>query len=192
MELVNAVLGIFAAFGLSSSAGLNAYLPLLIVGLMSRFTNLLELNEPYDLLGNAWVIAAVVILLIVEFFADKVPAINHINDVIQTLVRPVAGAILFAASTNVVTTINPVFAMILGLVVAGTVHAAKSVLLRPAVTATTGGVANPIVSVVEDIVAAIVSFLSIVVPVIIAALVIIVTAWFVFWMYRRSQQRAVI
>ncbi len=192
MELVNAVLGIFAAFGLSSSAGLNAYLPLLIVGLMSRFTNLLELSEPYDLLGNGWVIAAVVMLLIVEFFADKVPAINHINDVIQTLVRPVAGAILFAASTNVVTTINPVFAMILGLVVAGTVHAAKSLLLRPAVTATTGGVANPIVSVVEDIVSAIVSFLSIVVPVIIAALVIIVTAWFVFRMYRRSQQRAVI
>lgn len=52
MELVNAVLGIFAAFGLSSSAGLNAYLPLLIVGLMSRFTNLLELSEPYDLLAN--------------------------------------------------------------------------------------------------------------------------------------------
>ena len=191
MEIMNAVLGIFAAFGLSSSAGLNAYLPLLIVGLMSRFTNLLELGEPYDLLGNWWVIAAVVILLIVEFFADKLPAVNHINDVIQTLVRPAAGAILFAASTNIVTTINPVFAMILGLVVAGTVHAAKSVLLRPAVTATTGGVANPIVSVLEDIVSAVVSFLSIVVPVIIAAL-IIMTAWFVFWMYRRSQRRAVI
>ena len=137
-------------------------------------------------------IVAVVILLIVEFFADKVPAVNHINDVIQTLVRPVAGAILFAASTKVVTTINPIFAMILGLVVAGTVHAAKSLLLRPAVTATTGGVANPIVSLVEDAVSAIVSFLSIVVPVIIAALVIIVTAWFVFWMYRRSHRRTAI
>ncbi|MFQ5410235.1 MAG: DUF4126 domain-containing protein [Anaerolineales bacterium] len=192
MEIVNAVLGVFAAFGLSSSAGLNAYLPLLIVGLAARFTNLLELGEPYDLLANWWVLGAVTILLAIEFFADKVPAVNHVNDIVQTFVRPAAGAILFAASTNVVTSINPVFAMMLGLVVAGTIHAAKSALLRPAVTAVTGGVGNPVVSVIEDIVAAIVSFLAIVVPVIIAALVIVVTAWIVLLLYRRSQRRAVV
>jgi len=75
---------ILAAFGLSSSAGLNAYLPLLVVALAARFTNLIELKSPWDTLENPWVIGALVVLLTIEFFADKIPAVNHANDAIQT------------------------------------------------------------------------------------------------------------
>jgi hypothetical protein len=177
---------ILAAFGLSGSAGLNAYLPLLIVALAARFTDFIKLNSPWDVLENGWVILALSLLLIIEFFADKIPAVNHINDAIQTFVRPTAGAVLFAASTSGVGSVDPVVGFILGLIVAGGVHATKSAVVRPAVTATTGGMANPVVSVAEDVVAGIVSILAIVLPVIISAVIVLFTALIIWWLWRRS------
>jgi len=184
---VDALMGILSAFGLSASAGLNAYVPLLIVAVVGRFTNWIHLSPPWDTLSNGWVIAALVVLGMIEFFADKIPAVNHVNDALQTFVRPAAGAVLFAASTQVVTNIQPVIALIAGLVVAGSVHAVKSGAVRPAVTATTGGVANAPVSLAEDLIALVVSILSVVVPVVIAAVIILLTAYGVWWLWRRSE-----
>ena len=187
MEVITNVL---AAFGLSSSAGLNAYIPLLVVALAARFTNLITLKAPWDTLENPWVIGALVVLLVVEFFADKIPAVNHANDAIQTLIRPVAGAVLFASSVNVISDIHPALAMILGLLVAGTVHAAKSMVVRPAVTATTGGMANPLVSAAEDVAAVGISILAVVLPVLISALIVMATAFIIWWFWRRSNRAA--
>ena len=92
--------GIFTAFGLSASAGLNAYIPLLLVGLLARYTDLINLSKPWDTLASPWIILMLCLLVIVEMVADKVPAVNHVNDLIQTLIRPAAGAIAFAASAN--------------------------------------------------------------------------------------------
>ena len=178
---------ILAAFGLSSSAGLNAYLPLLVVALAARFTNLIQLKSPWDALESPWVIGALTVLLAVEFFADKVPAVNHINDLIQTFIRPTAGAILFASTTQVVTNMNPVVAIILGLLVAGTVHVAKSAVIRPAVTATTGGLGTPVVSLMEDGVALVVSLASVIVPVLVAAIIILLTALVIWLMWRHAR-----
>jgi precorrin-3B methylase len=183
---VEIITNILSAFGLSSSAGLNAYLPLLIVALTARFTNWLTLRSPWDTLESPWVIGTLLVLLLIEFFADKTPAINHVNDVVQTFVRPAAGAILFAASTDVVSDVDPVVALILGLLTAGTVHAAKSVVVRPAVTATTGGAANPIVGLAEDFTAISVSLVAILLPVILLAAMIVVIAVFLWWLWRRS------
>jgi hypothetical protein len=180
--------GIFSAFGLSASAGLNAYIPLLVISLVARFSNLIQLSSPWDTLTNGWVIALLVILSVVEFFADKVPAVNHINDAIQTFVRPVAGAIVFAASAKVITDIHPVLSLAAGLLVAGGVHAAKSVAVRPAVTATTAGAGNVPVSVAEDVVATIVSLLAVIVPVMISVILILVAAGMLWWAWRRSNQ----
>ena len=176
MELIN----VFSAFGLSASAGLNAYIPLLTISLLAKFTNLIQLREPWNVLTDWWIIGVLVFLSLIEFFADKVPAVNHINDVIQTFVRPAAGAVAFAASANVVSSVHPVLAMGMGLLISGTVHAAKAGLLRPAVTATTGGTANVAVSMAEDFVSFGISVLSIVIPVVIAAIIILVTAWIIF------------
>jgi hypothetical protein len=123
---------------------------------------------------------------VVEFFADKIPVVNHINDVIQTVIRPAAGAILFAASAQVVTEISPVLSVIAGLLIAGGVHTVKTVAVRPAVTATTGGAGNVPVSLAEDVVATIISILAVVVPVVIAALIIIGTSFVVWWLWRRA------
>lgn len=180
--------GVLTAFGLSASAGLNAYIPLLVVALLARFTNLIKLQAPWDVLTSWWIIGLLVVLSLIEFFADKIPAVNHINDLIQTFIRPAAGAIAFAASAHVVTDVSPVLSIGAGLLVAGGVHAVKAVAIRPAVTATTGGIANVPVSMAEDLTSTIVSILAVVVPVFIACLLVLITAWIVWRMYRRRSR----
>lgn len=182
------LMGIFSAFGLSASAGLNAYIPLLVIALLARFTDLLELSSPWNALESWWVIGLLLVLSVVEFFADKVPAVNHVNDLIQTFVRPAAGAIVFASSAKVVTDIHPVLSLACGLLVAGGVHAAKSLAVRPAVTATTGGAGNVPVSILEDLVSTVLSILSVVIPVLIAMIAILVTSWLVWRMWRRANR----
>ncbi len=187
---MNVLLGIFSAFGLSASAGLNAYIPLLIVGVLAHYTDLIHLSAPWDLLANPWILILLGILLIIEMLADKVPVVNHINDLIQTIVRPAAGAVAFAASTDVIHGINPVLAMACGLLVAGSVHVVKSAAVRPLVTATTAGAGNVPVSIAEDVTSTIVSFLSILVPVAIAVLVAIIILFIIWWWARRRSAAA--
>lgn len=176
---------IFTAFGLAASAGLNAYIPLLVVSLLGKFTNLFELTQPWDALESWWVIGVLVLLSGVEFFADKVPVVNHINDAIQTFVRPAAGAILFAASAKVVTDISPIFAAVMGILVAGSVHAVKSAAVRPAVTAATGGAGNVPVSILEDVSSTVFSIIAVVIPALVIAVIIVISAFVVWWIWRR-------
>ncbi len=182
---------IFTAFGLSVSAGLNAYIPLLVVSLVAKYTDFIILKSPWDTLTSWWVIGALLVLSLIEFFADKVPAVNHLNDAIQTFVRPVAGAVVFAASADVAE-VHPVLAMVAGLLIAGGVHAAKSVAVRPAVTATTGGAGNVPVSILEDVVSTILSILAIIIPIIIGAIIIVITAFFVWWLWRRANRQELV
>jgi len=185
---MDALLGIFSAFGLSASAGLNAYIPLLVIGVIAHYTTLIKLNPPYDVLANPYILILIGILLIIEMLADKVPLVNHINDLVQTFVRPVAGAIAFAASTNIVTGINPILALACGLLVAGSVHVVKSAAVRPLVTATTAGAGNVPVSVAEDVTSTVVSLLSILVPIAIAILVIIAIVFLIWWWARKTSR----
>ncbi len=181
--------GIFTAFGLSASAGLNAYIPLLIVGLIGHyFPQTLTLAKPWDTLSNPWIILFLCILVIIEMLADKIPAVNHVNDLIQTFIRPAAGAIAFAASAHVVTNVHPVLALAAGLLIAGTVHVAKAGALRPAVTATTGGAGNVPVSIAEDIVSTVLSVVAIILPILVGTLLIVLAAFIVYWLYRRSNR----
>mgnify|MGYP001128129974 CR=1 FL=1 len=182
------LLNVLSAFGLSVSAGLNAYIPLLVVSILAKYTELIQLKAPWDALTSWWTIGVLLFLSLIEFFADKIPAVNHINDMIQTVVRPVAGAIVFAASANVITEIHPVLSLALGLLVAGGVHTVKAAAVRPAVSATTGGTGNVPVSIMEDLISTIISILAVVVPVVIASLLIIITAWIVFRMQRRKRK----
>jgi hypothetical protein len=183
------IFSIFSAFGLSASAGLNAYIPLLIVALLAKFTDLIKLSKPWDALTSWWVIGLLAILSAIEFFADKFPAVNHVNDAIQTVVRPAAGAIIFAASAQVITDVHPVLSLALGLLVAGSVHTVKSVAVRPVITATTGGAANVPVSILEDFISTVLSFLSVVVPVLVACILILISAWIAWWIFNRKRNR---
>jgi hypothetical protein len=177
--MIEAVSGIAGAIGLSTSAGLNAYLPLLIVGLVARYTDLINLNGPWDMLTNGWVLAVLAVLLLVEMTADKIPAVDSLNDVIQTAGRPLAGAILFAAGSGIVGELHPVLAFIAGLLIAGGVHAAKTAV-RPVVTVITGGMGNWLVSLLEDMLSFIIVVVAILVP-LLALLMIAAVVLFFVW-----------
>ena len=181
---------LLTAFGLSASAGLNAYIPLLTVALTARFTNLIELTEPFDILTNGWVIGALVVLLVIEVLADKIPAVDHLNDVVGTVVRPIAGAVLFAAAAgNVLGFLDPRIAAIAGFMTAGVTHGAKATA-RPMVTATTAGVGNPVVSTLEDVAALLTSIVAILAPVLIGMALVLFVMLFVWWRARRRKATA--
>jgi hypothetical protein len=178
--------GILSAFGLSASAGLNAYIPLLVIGVLAHYTNLVKLSSPWDTLANPWILILLGVLVIIEFLADKIPAVNHINDIIQTIIRPAAGAIVFAASARVISDMHPVLALACGLLIAGSVHVVKAAAVRPAVTATTGGMANVPVSMAEDFIATVLSILSVVIPILVGAFICLVIALIIWWFWRRA------
>jgi hypothetical protein len=180
------VLGIFSAFGLAASAGLNAYIPLLVVALLGRFTDLIRLGEPWSALTNWWIIGLLAVLAAIEFVDDKLPAVNHINDIVQTFVRPTAGAILFAATTQAITQIDPILSLAAGILVAGSVHGVKSLVVRPVVTATTAGAGNVPVSMLEDGVSTAVSVVSVVSPVAVGLVAMVFIAWLLWFFWRRA------
>ncbi len=183
--MIEAFSNVFTAFGLSTAAGLNAYLPLLIVALLARYTDLITLKEPWNVLESPWIIGLLVVLLVIEVLADKVAGIDHINDTIQTFIRPAAGAILFAANGNVISDLHPVLALGFGVLAAGSVHAVKATA-RPAITVTTAGLGNPVVSVLEDIVSAALTIMAILLPIVTVLIIILAVILFLRWRRKRK------
>jgi hypothetical protein len=179
---------IFSAFGLSASAGLNAYLPLLIVAVCAKI-GWFKLEKPFDVMTSWWVIGVLIVLLLIEIFVDKIPAVDTVNDIINTLIRPAAGAVLFAASAHVITDVHPVVSIVLGLLVAGGVHVAKATI-RPVVTATTAGVGNPIVSTIEDIISGITALLAVLLPWMVLLVAVTGIVVFLNWRLKRAERRA--
>jgi hypothetical protein len=182
------VLNLFQAFGLSAASGLNAYIPLLVIGLLARFTNLIHLHEPYDMLTHPVVLIVLAVLAVLDFIGDKIPAVDHVLHLIGLVVHPVAGAVLFLAANSDTGTVNPVLAAVCGLILAGGIHAARATA-RPVATATTAGMANPLVSFAEDVVALALSILAVVVPVVAALLVLLVIVALVRFVWRRRRRR---
>jgi hypothetical protein len=163
--------------GLAAAAGMNAYIPLLVVGLANRFfPDALALPEGWAWISNWWVLGILAVLLVVEVVADKIPAVDSVNDVIQTIVRPTAGGLVFGssstASTVAVTDPAEFFAsnqwvpIVIGAIIALTVHAGKTAL-RPAANVATAGAAAPVVSTIEDVGAIGMSLLAIVAPILV-------------------------
>lgn len=164
---------ILMGLGLAAPAGLNAYIPLLALALADRATTLVTLDAPYDALSSNVGIAILVVLLTIEIAVDKVPGLDHVNDILQSFVRPAAGAIVALAATSGIVAVSPAVMVLLGVVLAGSVNAVK-VTTRPAVTLGTAGMFNPLVSIFEDLVATIASLIAIFLP----ALVLVVLALF--------------
>jgi hypothetical protein len=164
---------ILTGIGLAAPAGLNAYIPLLILALADRATTRVTLYAPYDVLSSNAGIAVLVVLLTIEVAVDKIPGLDHLNDIVQSFVRPAAGAIVALASTTGVVAVNPAVMLLLGLVLSGSVNMVK-VTSRPAVTLGTGGILNPVVSVAEDFVATAASLIAIFLP----GLVLLILALF--------------
>ncbi|HME48517.1 DUF4126 domain-containing protein [Mycobacterium sp.] len=190
---------LLTGFGLASAAGLNAYIPMLTLGLLARFTHLVALPHGWSWLENGWVLTIVAVLLAVEVVADKIPALDSINDAVQTFVRPTAGGIVFGSGTaaQTVAVSDPgAFArsgawvpVTVGAVVALIVHLGKTAV-RPAANVATAGVAAPILSTIEDIVSLTLVALAIVVPVL-ALVVVALLVWGATRIMRRRRRKPV-
>lgn len=148
MDPASTLGSLFAAFGLSAAAGLNAWIPLLALSLGGRL-GWLDLGESFEFLNSAPALGAIGACLVLDFVGDKVAGVDHLLHAAGAVVHPVAGAILFAAQTGVVGELDPTLALVLGAVVSGGVHAERSAI-RPLSTTTTAGLANPVLSLVED------------------------------------------
>lgn len=169
------MLEVLTGSGLAVAAGLNAYIPLMILGLAGRIFDFVELPPAWSWLENPWVLVVLGALLVVEVIADKVPVVDSINDWIQSVVRPAAGGIAFgtgaASETAVVTdpasffTSNAWVPVAIGVLLAFGTHATK-MLARPALNAATAGTAAPVVSAAEDISSVLLSFMALLVPVV--------------------------
>lgn len=178
---------LLTGMGLAMPAGLNAYIPLLAIGIADRYFGLINLAAPYDLIATPGGLAIIAILLVVEVIADKVPLIDHLNDLIQSAVRPSSGAVVMMASTDQVDYVNPIFALMFGLGLAGIVHLVK-MAIRPAITATTGGVGNPIISAAEDGAAIGSSIIALIAPVLVAFILLgLVVA--LIWLLRNRRRK---
>ncbi|MFD9942987.1 DUF4126 domain-containing protein [Nonomuraea sp. NPDC059023] len=180
--------------GLSTAAGLNAYIPLLVVGVLANFTDRVKLPDGYAWLSNWGVLAVLAVLLLAEVVLDKIPAVDSVNDMIQTAVRPASGGVVFSATSAAAEldnstwlTENPWLSWVLGILVALAVHALKATA-RPVVNVGTGGVGAPVMSTVEDAGSLGVSLVAIFIPLLVIVLLIglALLAW---WVIRKVRRR---
>jgi hypothetical protein len=179
--------------GLAASAGLNAYIPLLMLGVLARFTDLVTLPSQWQWLENGWVLAIITGLLAIEFVADKIPVVDHFNDMVQTVVRPTAGGLAFgaASSSQTVTVSDPGsffgsnqwVPIVAGIVISFIVHSMKAAA-RPVVNATTVGLGAPVASTAEDVFSVTMSFVALIFPIL-----IIFFLAFLGWVFYRLRKR---
>jgi len=183
--------------GLSTAAGLNAYIPLLVVGVLSNITDAVKLPDGYDWLSNWGVLGVLALLLAAEFVLDKVPAVDTVNDVIQTAIRPASGGVVFSATSAAAEldnstwmAENPWIGWVLGIVMALAVHLLKTAA-RPVVNTTTAGTGAPVASVAEDSGALGLSLVAIFAPilVVLALILLALIAWWVIKRVRRLRAR---
>ncbi|WP_298805356.1 DUF4126 domain-containing protein [uncultured Pseudokineococcus sp.] len=188
--------------GLASAAGLNAWLPLLLLGSAARWTDVVALPDGWAWLSEPGVLAVLAVLLVVEVLADKVPGVDHVNDALQTVVRPLAGGVAASAGTGGATA-GPGAGddaswlagvdwttVLAGAAVALVVHLLKAAG-RAAVNATTAGVGAPVASAAEDALSLGLVASALLAPVLVLVALAVLVAVAVAVVRRRRRRRAV-
>ena len=149
-HLYEVVPSLALAIALASCTGLRAWLPLLFTGALSR-AGWIELGESYRFLGSNQALVLFTAATVIEIAADKMPTVDHLLDAFSTVLRPAAGSLLAASVFWRVS--DPLTALALGVAVGApsslVPHAAKSAV-RAVSTAFTAGLANPVLSLLED------------------------------------------
>lgn len=183
------VLPALLGLGLASATGLRTFLPLLMLALAARFGLFgIALNEQMSWLADWPAIAALGVAAVVEFAGDKIPVVDHGLNVLGAFTRPVAGAV---AAGSVFAGLDPTTAAIAGVIVgAPTAFAFNAAQggARLTSTATTGGVGNPILSFIEDVLAFFTVILAFLAPILVPV-VLIVLAVLVFRLAKRLREK---
>lgn len=191
------MLELLTGTGLALAAGLNAWIPLVVLGALDRFTDVVELPPAWAWLSNEWVLLVLVVLLAVEFIADKVPGLDSVNDIVQTVVRPTAGGIVFGTGIEATTVTDPEsfftsnawVPVAIGVGLALLVHVAKAAA-RPVVNTATFGVGGPVVSAAEDAGSFALAFAAVLAPILVVFGVVALVIALVFVVRRRRARRA--
>ncbi len=173
--------------GLGIGAGINAYATLLVFGVLARWQPAVFHDDLARFFSSTTVLVIVAILYAVEFIADKIPAVDHVWDAIHTFIRPAAGAVVaWAAVSDRI----PHGAVILFSIIAGGAalgaHATKAAV-RGASTVSTAGLANPILSLFEDLFAFATALIAVLLPWLVIAVIAAVTLFFVT-LYRQLRR----
>lgn len=173
------------AIALAASAGLRAWLPLLLAGGLARL-GVLDLGSSFQFLASTKALVLFGVATLIELVGDKIPAVDHALDVIGFPLRPLAGAVLAASVLGTVT--DPLTSVVLGTAVGApsalVPHAAKSAL-RATSTAVTGGFANPVLSLIEDAISLLTFILAVLVPLVVVALLGLTLYLASRWLRRR-------
>lgn len=179
------IIALASSLGLATATGLNAYLPLLTVSILSRL-DLIQLSEPFDLLAHPIVMIVLAALAIIDFIGDKVPAVDSVLHIIGLVISPIAGAIVALAAAQDVVAIHPAVVAIAAIIAAAGTQSARA-SIRPAVTAATGGTANSFLSFFEDALSFVLSLLAVFLPIL--ALIITLVLAFVAYRFIRGAVR---
>jgi hypothetical protein len=185
LDQFSGILVLLASLGLSLSAGVRAYLPVLALGIASHLGPIggfkVSLLPEFSWIGDPLFLGLLVLLTIYEISADKIPVVDHLNDTVHTVIRPLSGALIFTCTNNPLTHTGAggmVAAALIGGSIAATTHVAKAGVIRPASTVTTLGLANPFISLAEDVLVIFMTVISLLAPVV-GAIIFVVLAFFV-------------
>jgi hypothetical protein len=187
---VSVVPSLALGIGLAACAGLRAWLPLLLLGGLARW-GVVDLSPSFAFVSSTRALILFGVATVVEIAGDKIPAVDHALDALSTVLRPAAGSLLAASVLWQIS--DPLTAMALGIAVGApsaiVPHAAKSTL-RVVSTTFTGGLANPVLSFVEDAVTFVLFALTVVVPLLAASLVVVTGVLVLRRLLRRSSPTA--
>ncbi|HYI13006.1 MAG TPA: DUF4126 domain-containing protein [Thermoanaerobaculia bacterium] len=190
MDITSIALAALLGLGLSASTGLNTFLPLLLFAAAARFHIAgITLGSKFDWLTSDVAMIVLIIACVVEIIADKVPAVDHFLDSVGTFVRPVAASIAAGAAltgANVDPTVAAIGGIIIGTPVSLGFHTLKAAT-RVGSTATTFGCANPVLSLIEDVVALCLSVLAIFAPIVVPIALVLI-AWALWTVVKRLRR----
>jgi len=186
VDWIQLLSGLTLGLALAATCGLRAFLPLFAVGCLGA-TGQLELADAFAWLQRPVALVGLGVAVVFEIAGDKVPVVDHFLDSAAVFVKPVAAMV---ATASVMTDMDPMVTSIVGLLVGGTmaegVHLVKA-KLRLMSSALTATIANPFISVFEDILAVVSTVLAFVAPLLI--LLVALVAGFIgfrWWFGRRA------
>jgi len=179
--------GLSMGLALAATCGLRAFLPLFVVSLLA-FLGKLELSDSFAWMAQPVAVGGLGVAVILEMAGDKFPIVDHFLDAAAVVIKPIAAMV---ATASVMTELDPMLTAIIGLVLGGSmaqgVHLVKAKLrlLSSALTAT---IANPFISLVEDVFALVATILAFFLPILVFGLAIVASVWgFTLWKKRKSQ-----
>jgi hypothetical protein len=166
---VDLLQSIALGISLAACAGLRAWLPFFAVGISVRL-GVVPLGDSFRFLGSNTALTVFAIATVIELLADKIPVVDHALDALSTFLKPAAGMVL--AASVMWTVDDPIVALALGVMVGAPAslvpHTAKATL-RGVLSPITAGLAAPILSVLEDVIAFGLVALAILAPFVVAA-----------------------